>query len=71
MDLSLIHISRNLDAQTMLLTSGRSSIWNAITAAKQLGAASREAREQNLLRTAMVDNAFEGLIALDQNRRWV
>ena len=60
--------ARNLDAQTMLLTSGRSSIWNAITAAKQLGAASREAREQNLLRTAMVDNAFEGLIALDQNR---
>ena len=60
--------ARNLNARTMLLTSGRSSIWNAITAAKQLGAASRESQEQSLLRSAMVNNAFEGLIALDQNR---
>ena len=57
--------AHNLGAEHILLTSGRSSIWNAINAAKQLGISSREAQEHNLLRSAMVDNAFEGLIALD------
>lgn len=59
--------AHNLGVEHILLTSGRSSIWNAITAAKQLGVVSRETKEQSLLRSAMVDNAFEGLIALDQN----
>lgn len=59
--------ARSLGAEHMLLTSGRNSIWNAITAAKQLGVASRKTQEQSLSLTAMVDNAFEGLIALDQN----
>lgn len=57
--------AHNLGAEHLLLTSGRSSIWNAINAAKQLGVSSREAQEHSLLRSAMVDNAFEGLIALD------
>lgn len=57
--------AHNLGAEHLLLTSGRSSIWNAINAAKQLGISSREVQEHSLLRTAMVDNAFEGLIALD------
>ncbi|WP_125115698.1 sigma 54-interacting transcriptional regulator [Agathobaculum sp. Marseille-P7918] len=57
--------AHNLGAAHLLLTSGRSSIWNAINAAKQLGASSREVQEHSLLRSAMVDNAFEGLIALD------
>lgn len=57
--------AHSLGAEHLLLTSGRSSIWNAINAAKQLGASSREAQEHSLLRSAMVDNAFEGLIALD------
>lgn len=59
--------AENFGAGHVLLSSGRNSIWNAITAAKQIGLASRRAQEQVLTRSAMVDNAFEGLIALDQD----
>lgn len=59
--------AHNFGVQHMLLTSGRNSIWNAVAAAKQLGRASRRDHESVLSRTAMVDNAFEGLISLDIN----
>lgn len=51
----------------MLIASGRDAFWNAISEAKQLAKLSLEEREKALGLQTLLDNAYEGLFAIDRN----
>lgn len=51
----------------LLISSGRDAFWNAISEAKQLAKISLEEREKALAFQTLLDNAYEGLIAVDRN----
>lgn len=61
--------AENFGVHHTLLCSSHDSIWNALMSARQLGVTSRRNREFVLSNQAMLDNAFEGLIALDKDHR--
>lgn len=52
---------------SLLITSGHDAFWNAISEAKQLAKISLEAREKALALQTLLDNAYEGLVAIDRN----
>ncbi|SCI25794.1 (S)-limonene 6-monooxygenase [uncultured Oscillibacter sp.] len=53
----------------MQLQSGKHSIANAIQMAMQIGIISRQNRQVALSNQALLDNAYEGLISLDEQQR--
>lgn len=59
--------AHTLGIPSLLLSSGRDAFWNAISEAKQLAKISMEEREKALAFQALLDNAYEGLIAIDRN----
>ena len=54
---------------SMLISSGREAFWNAISEAKQQAKISIVEREKALSLQTMLDNAYEGLVAIDRNRQ--
>ncbi len=59
--------AEKLGLPSLLIPSGRDSFWNAISEAKQLAKISIQERERALGFQTLLDNAYEGLIALDRN----
>lgn len=59
--------AQELGLASILITSGRDSFWNAISEAKQLAKISLEEREKALGLQTLLDNAYEGLFAIDRN----
>ena len=61
--------ARELGLHAMLIPSGRDSFWNAISEAKQVAKISMEERRKALSYQSMLNNAYEGLFALDMQNR--
>lgn len=59
--------AQELGVPSILIASGRESFWNAISEAKQLAKVSLEEREKALGLQTLLDNAYEGLFAIDRN----
>lgn len=61
--------AKELGLASMLIASGRDALWTAISEAKQLAKISRVEREKALSLQTLLDNAYEGLLAVDRNNR--
>ena len=59
--------AKELGLASMLIASGHDALWNAISEAKQLAKISLAEREKALSLQALLDNAYEGLLAVDRN----
>lgn len=59
--------ARELGIPSMQILSGRDTFWNAISEAKQVAKISLAEREKALSLQALLDNAYEGLLAVDRN----
>lgn len=59
--------ARELGVPSMQILSGRDTFWNAIAEAKQVARISLAEREKALSLQTLLDNAYEGLFAIDRN----
>lgn len=59
--------ARELGIPSMQILSGRDTFWNAIAEAKQVAKISLAEREKALSLQTLLDNAYEGLFAIDRN----
>ncbi len=62
-------LAEEMGLTSMLISSGREAFWNAISEAKQQAKISIVEREKALSLQTMLDNAYEGLVAIDRNRQ--
>lgn len=62
-------LAEEMGLPSMLISSGREAFWNAISEAKQQAKISIVEREKALSLQAMLDNAYEGLVAIDRNQQ--
>ena len=60
-------LAEEIGLSSMLIVSGREAFWNAISEAKQLAKISLSEREKALSLQTLLDNAYEGLFAIDRN----
>ena len=58
-----------LGVPSMQIVSGRDAFWNAISEAKQVAKINIAARERALSLQSLLDNAYEGLFAVDRDMR--
>lgn len=61
--------ARRMGVESMLIKSGPESIWQAITEAKRAAYISRREQEKAEIQKAILDYAFEGVIAVDNHER--
>lgn len=61
--------AKNKGVQTIQIRSSKTSIANAIITAMQIGVISQQNRQVAMRNQALLDNAFEGLLALDASNR--
>ena len=62
-------LAEEMGLSSMLIPSGREAFWNAISEATQQAKISLVEREKALSFQAMLDNAYEGLVAIDRNQQ--
>jgi len=61
--------ARSLGVSALFIPSGRDSFWTAYSEAFQLAVVSQEERKKSMAFQTLLDNAYEGLVAIDDDNR--